>query len=167
MSEAKHLSSAISGLFSDPANDWFMPFVVATDDLSAAQATWVPGPGMNSIWQIVNHIAFWHEVVLLSLRNLPVSYEELGSAEGWPPYGAPDGMQTWEESRHNAILLNEDLAALVASFTAKDLAEPIREDHGTTRWQVLHGLIGHTSYHTGEISFIRGLQASWPENLPD
>src|SRR5438874_1997525 len=113
MSEAEHLSSAISGLFSDPTNDWFTPFVLATDDLSAAQATWVPGPGMNSIWRIVNHIAFWHEVVLLRLRDLPVNYEELGSPEGWPPYGSPDGEQTWEESRQNAIALNEELADLV------------------------------------------------------
>lgn len=160
MSEADHISRVLSGLFSNPQNGWFPPFTDATARLNAAQAAWVPSPGMNSAWALANHVRFWQEVVLLRLRGEPVDRQGLGAEDGWPPPGDAADEPAWREAGQRAIAVNTELADLVAGLSAEDLARPTQEGKAT-RWQVLHGLIGHTSYHTGQIVTVRRLQGSW------
>lgn len=156
MSEEKHLSGALEGMFANPQNGWFSPFTEAVAGLTAAEASWFPGPDMNSIWDLVNHIRFWHELVLRRLRGEHVDRLELGSDKGWPPSGSPDDGQ----SCTRAISANRDLSAFVRELTPADVDAPVEEGRAR-RWQVLHGLIGHTCYHTGQIILIRRLQGKW------
>ena len=58
-----------------------------------------PLPRLHTIWEIVNHVRFWHEVVTLQRNTEP--------------------------------------------------------------WQLLHGLIAHTAYHTAQIIMLRRLQGIW------
>jgi uncharacterized damage-inducible protein DinB len=160
VSEEKHLSGALEGMFANPQNGWFSPFTEAVAGLTAAEASWVPGPDMNSIWALVNHVRFWHELVLRRLRGEHVDRLELGSEKGWPPSGSPDDEQAWQESCARAISANRDLSALVRELTAAEVDAPVEEGRAR-RWQVLHGLIGHTCYHTGQIILLRRLQGNW------
>lgn len=40
---------------------WWAAWRKAIEGLSAEEAAWSPTPGRHSIWQIVNHLMFWHE----------------------------------------------------------------------------------------------------------
>lgn len=160
MSEGVHLSRALTGLFSNPQNGWIPPFTDAIAGLNASQASWVPAVGMNGVWALVNHVRFYQEVVLLQLQGKPVDREALGAEDGWPPPGDAADEQAWQEACQRALTLNNELAALVTDLSVEDVARPIQEGRAS-RWQVLHGLIAHTGYHTGQIITLRRLQGSW------
>src|SRR5574341_2446080 len=56
---------------------WQWPLAQAVADLTAAQATWKPGPERHSIWQIVQHLTRWKEGVLAALDGHPLAYREI------------------------------------------------------------------------------------------
>ena len=59
MSEVQHLAYVVENHFSNPQASSFAHFVTVSDGLSAEQAAKVPGERFNSVWGVVNHIAFW------------------------------------------------------------------------------------------------------------
>lgn len=158
--EALHLAQALRRLVSDPRNGWLCPFTEAVAGLGATQAAWVPAPGMNSIWTLVNHIRIEAEVVARRLRGLAVDYEALGDKDGWPPAGAPDDEPGWQAACGRAVAAHADLASLVAGLTDEQLARPIQPT-GSTGWYYVHAVIAHTLYHTGQIVLLRRLQGTW------
>lgn len=52
-----------------------------------------------------------------------------------------------------------DRAALGAQDTDEQLTTPLQRN--TEPWQLLHGLIAHTAYHTAQIIMLRRLQGIW------
>ena len=40
---------------------WWTAWSRALEGLTAEQAAWKPAPDRHSIWQLVNHMAFWRE----------------------------------------------------------------------------------------------------------
>ncbi len=88
MVESAHFHEALTGFFVDPRNGWFPPLTEAVAGLTAA-ASWAPTDGMNNIWAFVNHVRFWHDVVLNQLLGLPVDRQAIGAENGWPPPGDP------------------------------------------------------------------------------
>ena len=58
-------------------NMWWPAFVNSFADLTAEQAAWKPKPGRNSVWQNLNHISFWREVVVRRANGDKPPDEEL------------------------------------------------------------------------------------------
>jgi len=162
MSEAQHLSDALEGLFVRPDNGWFTPLTVAIAGLTAEQGATVPAPSFNSVWAVVNHVRFWQEVTLLRLRGLPADRQASGAEDGWPPPVAPADELAWQAACDRAIALNAELAGLIAGTTGEELAQPIAPGRAN-RYQMIHGVIAHNSYHTCEIILIRHMQGLWLE----
>jgi hypothetical protein len=160
MPEAAHLADALLGLFAHD-HGWFTPFTRAVAGLSAAQAAWEPPEGGKSIWAIVNHLGFWYDVVLHDLHGLPVAGSGLDTAHDWPPPSAPDDEPAWEQACRRVIALNSALASSLAAIPDDDLDQPVRAG-GAELWQIVQGLIGRSSYYTGEICYIRRRQGLWP-----
>ncbi|MBN1579429.1 MAG: DinB family protein [Anaerolineae bacterium] len=74
MSEGRHLAETLIAFFAYADHGVLTPFTAAIAGLTAEQAARVPGPGFHSVWAVVNHVRFWHEVTLLQLRGLPDCY---------------------------------------------------------------------------------------------
>ena len=88
MSEVQHLAYVVENHFSNPQASSFAHFVTVSDGLSAEQAAKVPGERFNSVWGVVNHIAFWQEVTCLALRGQQINLadwnlSEMGSNAHW------------------------------------------------------------------------------------
>ncbi len=161
MSESAHLADALQGLFGGD-HGWFSPFTVAMTGLTSQQAACVPAPRMNSVWSIVNHVAFWHELVLYRFLGKWMDQETYGAGSKWSQPSDPNDEQAWQAVCQRAVSINKELSDLVAGLSDEALAQPL---HGgkSSGWQVLHGLIAHTSYHTCEIISLRQLQGIWEE----
>ncbi|MGE5674130.1 MAG: DinB family protein [Mycobacterium leprae] len=159
MGRAAELARSLSAYALDAQNNWFCPLSEALKGLSAARAAWTPAPDQNSIWSILNHIRIESQVALLHLRRQPVDYAALGGSDGWPPAGSAADEAAWQEACRLTLGLQSELAHTVAPLTDADLAEPVKG--WPTREQWLQGLVNHTSYHTGQIVFLRRLQGSW------
>ena len=162
MSESQHLAEALQGLLTRPDHGWFTPFAVAVAGLTAAQAATVPAPGFNSVWGVVNHMRFWHELTIARLRGTALDPEALWAEEGWPAPGDPADEEAWQAACTRAMAANAQLAELVAGLSDDELSQPVAPGRAS-RYQAIHGLIAHNSYHTCEIITIRHLQGLWLE----
>jgi len=160
MSEAEHLAEALISLFTRTDNGWFAPLTAAVVDLTARQAAWMPAPGFNSVWGLVDHVRYWEEFALLRLRGRPAGPAVLG--EDWAPIANPADEAAWQAACRRAVAVNEDLAAYVAGLTGEELAQPYAPGR-VRRQQEIQGVIAHNSYHTCEIISVRHMQGLWLE----
>lgn len=118
--------------------------------LTAAQAAAHPVKGVRSIWELVEHIATWDEVVALRLRGLK---PEVPAAYNFPPVPRVTPA-AWKASLARLARCHALLRRTVASFPSAQVG---RRRPGTTMtWYVLiHGAVQHELYHAGQIALLR------------
>ncbi len=162
MTEAQHLADALQGLLTRADSGWFTPVSIAIAGLTAAQAAAIPREGFNSIWSVVNHMCFWHKVLLLRLEGRAVDRQALGAENGWPPAGEPADEQAWQAACRQLTSVNEEVAARIAQLQNDELDQPIAPGRARC-YQAIQGLIAHNSYHTCEIISLRHLLGLWLE----
>ena len=103
----------------------------------------------HSIWQIVNHMIYWQEFSLALLRNdIPRTPEH--AADTWTDNVSPTSESEWL----NAV--NTFLKGLhaVEGFI-DDLDTTVVARQGRSRAELIGMLVGHNSYHLGQIVFLR------------
>jgi len=162
MSEAQHLADALENLLVNPDASWFAVLPQALGCLTAEQAATEPTKGFNSVWKVVNHIAYWQEYFLRLLENDGFKPEELGA--DWQPIPDPKDDIAWKEAVKKVIDINKQLSEAVKSLSDADLERSMSVGK-SKRYQYLMGLIAHNSYHICEIITIRHMQGLWLENV--
>ncbi len=122
--------------------------------LSALQAAWSPGKDVRSIWEIVNHVAHWKDVVVRFMDNEPVADDELSGK--WPSISA-----VTEAKWAAAVAYLEDreteIEKRLRPLTDKDLDQLIVEPDFTVEKGFI-ATAAHDCYHTGQIFKLRQLQ---------
>ncbi len=120
--------------------------------VGVAEASWKPAPNAHSIWEEVNHIAYWSRFTLDYLKG-----RAKPTKQAWP--AGRRGATGWrravgEVSRlHTALIrriASSDDAALAARF---GLSRPTRY----TAAQLILGCASHIAYHVGQIAVLRKL----------
>lgn len=126
---------------------WAGAWSKSLDGLSPQQAAWKPQPERKSIWQIVEHMIFWREVVLRRAGG------ESGPAEE-------------EVARRNfpepAAVSDEALKSLLDRFNASQDAVAAHLNKSGPAVDKMPYLIAHDSYHMGQISYLRAMQGMVP-----
>ena len=125
---------------------WMAPWDKALD-LSPAQAAWSPAPGRHSIWQLVNHVAFWRTVTLDTIAGRPRPTEAKINAEQFAAPKNPSA-DAWNAARKRLEQTHRDLRAHIGKPTPG--AERIA-DH-----------LVHDAYHLGQIMYLRAMQGLIP-----
>jgi hypothetical protein len=112
-------------------------------DLTPQQAAWKPGPDRNSIWQILNHIAFWREVTVDRLAGKGDPAEDVMNRCN---FEAPNEVSaaTWKAAQDRIARSND--AILNALNDPKTPLEKVQN------------LLPHDAYHLGQIMYLRALQ---------
>lgn len=121
--------------------------------VSANQADARPIHGAHSIWEILLHMTAWEGVVL---RRLEGWSGKLPDEEDWPvPPDADDA--AWQEARDRFAEQNRRLQEAVVALTDARLDNTAP---GTeyTFYFLMHGLIQHDLYHTGQIVLLERAQ---------
>ena len=121
---------------------WIPGWNKSFSDLTAKQAAWKPDPKRNSIWQILNHIAFWRETMVNRLAGKPPT-DEVVAKSNWESPAEPTDA-AWREA----------LARLERSH------QGIRKALGDEKVPVekLRYLLPHDAYHLGQVMYVRALQ---------
>lgn len=130
---------------------WHGPSLLeCLDRLTPKQAAARPVKGAHSIWELVEHVATWDEVVALRLEG--------GKPAVPPEYNFPPVTKTtpaaWKATRARLARNHALLRRTVAAFPAAKVG---RQRPGTSMtWYVLiHGAIQHELYHAGQIAMLR------------
>ncbi|MFN7021186.1 MAG: DinB family protein [Phycisphaerales bacterium] len=137
---------------------WAAPLSKAVEDLTPGQASWKPDPAVlgnpaarvHSIWQQINHILFWREVALRRTMGGPAPSEEEVASRNWDaPEGPLEATESnWSRTRQQLADSQQQIHAAIA-------------DPGAPQDRLRY-LIGHDSYHLGQIMSIRALMGLPP-----
>lgn len=118
--------------------------------VSAAEATWKPSADTHSIWEEVNHIAYWSEDVVERLEGPGRSRKQ-----AWPE-GA-GGEAEWRLALNQATRLHARLVKLIEATTPRRLARIAPRSTRHTHTQLILGCVSHIAYHVGQIALLRKL----------
>jgi len=133
------------------ADAWHGPSLLETlNGVDAALAARTPPGAAHSIWQLVDHVASWNDIVARRLRGKP---PEVTAELNFPPTPKPTAA-AWQTTLRRLARTHAGFRREVAKFPIAKLG---RARPGTTHtWNVLiHGQIQHQLYHAGQIAMLR------------
>ena len=120
----------------------------ALKDLTVPEAVWRMGPHTHSVWEQINHVAYWKRWILLRVRG-----RRPRSRQAWPPAGrTAAGLR---RSITGVRRLHEDLRAAILNIDPKTFARSRRGKYSLAR--LLTGATAHDCYHIGQILLTRKL----------
>lgn len=149
MKESERVTKQFKELFN--GQPWIDVSITGTlSGLTAKQAAAKPFNHANSIWQIVNHLISWREVVLKRLQgeNIPspdnnffVPIEDI-SEQSWN-----DTLSRFESSNADWIKALENADAMFLETTWQPA--------GQTNYELILGILQHDAYHLGQIVLLK------------
>jgi uncharacterized damage-inducible protein DinB len=149
MNEIARIKDQVERAFKGDA--WHGPSVLnALRDVTAERAHKKPLKGVHSIWEIVLHIAAWHQAVTQRLEGYVVS---LTREEDWPPVEDRDE-STWRSALELLNESYENLLKKVSSLPDSDL-DKTAPGRNHSVYVMLHGIIQHDLYHAGQIAILK------------
>jgi uncharacterized damage-inducible protein DinB len=138
-------------VFAGPNGDY--PAVLeALAGISAAQARWKPAAEQNSIWQIVDHLS--------ASKIWQIDMLEKGQADS-PEWTQPIGGESeWQAALTHLGDTHASLKETLARLPEKDLLTVPQPGTTQTLLELLLSSAAHEAHHSGQIDYLRGLQAS-------
>ena len=149
MSEISRIAKQLEKTFTGRA--WHGPAVEeALKDVTAEVAA-APSPGGDhSIWQIVEHMAFWESAVC---RWLAGDRYRPKDEESWSTV-SDSSESAWQATLERLRKGHQALQAEVAKLDDSRLVEKIFDDMPSV-YAILHGIAQHNIYHTGQIAILK------------
>lgn len=135
---------------------WFAGLERALKGSTAAEAAWAPGPGSNTIWQLVNHMTFWTQYIVNFITGEP---NPEGHVEESLSFGAPGDAADeagWQGAQERLFQVQARLKALLAEV------DPTQPPAGrkTPIGEMVGDISLHNAMHLGQIILIRKLRAT-------
>lgn len=133
------------------AHAWCGPSLLeALEGVGPALAGKHPVKGGHSIWEIVEHLASWNEIVAERISGgVPV----VTSERNFPPIPRLTPA-AWRESLRRLEHSHLQFRKEVARFPERNLGR--RRPKTTGNWSGLfHGQIQHVLYHAGQVALLR------------
>jgi uncharacterized damage-inducible protein DinB len=128
-------------------------------DVTLNEATRHPDGGAHSIWQLVLHMRAWTNEVARRVREGNPGEPKDGD---WPPVGSTSEA-AWHAALAGLEAAHADLAAAVRGLHEGQLDERVGGQRdaplgtGVTHREMLHGLVQHDAYHSGQIALLKRL----------
>ena len=133
------------------AGAWHGPALMESlGGVTPALAAKHPVRGGHSIWELVEHVATWSELVALRLEGgTPVVKPE----DNFPQVRKPTAA-AWKATLRRVARAQARFRRALAAFPVAKLGR--RRPKLDHTWNVLiHGQIQHVVYHTGQITMLR------------
>jgi hypothetical protein len=121
---------------------WIPGWTKSFADLTPQQAAWKPAPGRNSIWQNLNHIAFWRETTVSRLAGKPPTEDVINRSNFEEPSQITDA--AWRAALERLEMSHQ--------LIHKALSDP------NVPLEKLRYLLPHDAYHLGQVMYLRALQ---------
>ena len=121
--------------------------------VTAAEASWQPGPARHSIREIVLHAAYWKYTVRRRLQGEKRGTFRLKGSNWFPRPDLPDTL-AW---RDDLRLLDEEHRALrraAASLSPERLGQ-IPPGSRTSYAELVRGIALHDVYHAGQVQLLK------------
>ena|SRR6185437_5523463 len=157
MSEAKRIAELYRSVYEGDKNGeaWHgVALKPLLTGVTADQASRAPKPGTHSILQLVLHIAYWEEVVLRRFNGEVVD-APLNTPDDWPSNRKPTDTE-WKAALTRLEKSHAALRKAIESSSDDKLNQMVpKRDHDN--YTLLHGIIDHCVYHSGQIAGVKKL----------
>jgi len=152
MAPTQYLATALQNIYD--GNPWIDVTLTAHLKEVNSQQAIQRIKGSNCIWQIVNHIVYWHQRVMRYLN------EEKPEQDGdLPDFYMPEnhGEANWQATLHRLEHSYELMVTAIREFPEDKLYEVFP---GTEQLSIyyLQGIIEHDAYHLGQIVLLHKYQ---------
>lgn len=120
---------------------------------TAAEAAARPAPGVHTAWELLNHLAFWHDAARRRLTGEAVVYDS-DAGEDWPPMppDADDG--AWADARVRLAATHAALVDAARAFPSGRLDDVVPGQSFTFR-AMLESTGAHALYHAAQALVVR------------
>ncbi len=122
--------------------------IAAAHGLTAEEASWKPPDLAHTIWQQLNHIAYWRRNILERLRGRHPRWNQ-----AWP-HGGRTAAEL-RQTMHDLTALHEQFRTATLKLDPAELLSPKGSRYSLA--QLLLGEAAHLSYHIGQITLTRKL----------
>ena len=133
------------------------PLSQILDGVTHSQAAAKPIASGHSIWELVLHIAAWKNEVRRRLSGEPAGEPQEGD---WPAAGEISE-SAWKAAREHLELAHRLLVSAVRDLPETKLFDPTNDARsremgtGVTYYELLHGIVQHDVYHSGQIALLK------------
>ncbi len=145
---------------------WQPSLAMAVQRLTAAQASWKPGPDRHSIWQIVRHLTRWKRATLEAWRGaqplfrgreVTARFKEIMRTD-WQDASGNDA--DWQADVRALEEVSQAIQERAQALDLESLLQPFPgEEWGPAVLRVLR-MATHDIYHAGQIQYLRALQGA-------
>jgi uncharacterized damage-inducible protein DinB len=130
---------------------WHGPSLMALlEGVSAEDAAKRPIAQAHTIWELVNHIGAWNEIVERRLRNEIV---KVTPEMDWPAVPLASDV-TWKRALEKLKKSRAQLRRTVEQLQDAQLDEK-PATLPDSRYVLLHGVVQHDLYHAGQIAVLK------------
>ena len=127
---------------------WFAPTNIALADLTAEQSNWKDDLNNHSIGELVSHLIFWNERVLIAFQGDSLADFNDDNETTFRGFNTKD----WPA----AIIKLDSIQTKWEQLTEKATDSQLKE------WSTeIANICAHTAYHTGQIVYIRKGNGWW------
>lgn len=130
------------------------------NEITAEQAAFKFSTQTNSIWEILNHIIGWRELVL---RGIPEKGYISPSHNCFLPVKNTSKLE-WEHTLVRLKDSQDDWLNFLDKLDSKILEEKFSDKH-YNHYELILGVLHHDIYHLGQISLLLRIQSSSPNFL--
>ncbi len=123
-------------------------------DVTADEAVKKPAGGGHSIWELVLHMRSWTREVARRVRDGRWREPEEGD---FPAVGEITD-DAWRGAVTSLDSAHDELRAAVRALDPARLDDVVKDGHGDTLRQTLHGVAQHDAYHTGQVMVLKKIQ---------
>lgn len=133
------------------------PLRAILDGITHQHAAAKPIPAGHSIWELVLHITAWKGEVRRRLFGVPAAEPQEGD---WPPVGETTA-DRWRAALDRLEAVHRDLLTAIRSLPEPRLYEPSNDPRdletgaGVSYYVLLHGIVQHDVYHSGQIALLK------------
>ena len=152
MSDATTISAIFKSTAHGPA--WHGPSVMELlDEINAAQALKHPMDECHSVWEIMLHLNAWQEYTLDVIYGRAIMLEE---GKDWPAQPTDVDNNEWEKVKRHFEGLGEEIRECIIHFDEFKMHQLV-PDRDFNLKVLLHGVVEHNIYHTGQIALLKKL----------
>ncbi len=127
--------------------------------LTAEIASTDVGNDIPTIWQILSHMLFWHDVLICSIAGETIDWRKIqANKTDWPSIEAISKENNWEQT---VDAFNQSIDQAKQLAKQEDPSRQLPNSMDSTVGHMLTILAAHNSYHLGQIVLQRKILGSW------